>query len=52
GWSGSVPAGMKRIQSPNNSVLVLGRVLVLGTDDLKTAYSLSKQITLSPPQGN
>jgi hypothetical protein len=48
GWRGSVPTGMKRISSPNNSVLVLGRVLVKGDDDLQTAYSLSKQITLLP----
>ncbi len=49
GWSGSVPTGMKRIPSPDNSVLVIGRVLVENDSDLATAYSLSKQITLSPP---
>ena len=27
GWKGAVPRGMKQISSPNNSVLVLGRVL-------------------------
>ncbi len=48
GWKGSVPTGMKRISSPNNSVLVLGRVLVNGDDDLQTAYDLSKQIAISP----
>ena len=49
GWSGSVPPGMKRIPSPDNRVLILGRVLVENDSDLSTAYSLSKQITLSPP---
>ncbi len=49
GWRGSVPPGMKRISSPDNTVLILGRVLVENKDDLATAYNLSKQITLSPP---
>ncbi len=48
GWSGSIPSGMKQIASPNNSVLVLGRVLVENEADVATAYSLSKQITLQP----
>ena len=49
GWSGSVPPGMTRISSPDNRVLILGRVLVESDSDLATAYGLSKQITLSPP---
>jgi hypothetical protein len=49
GWSGSVPPGMKRISSPDNNVLILGRLLVEDDSDLATAYSLSKQITISPP---
>ncbi len=49
GWSGSVPPGMKRISSPDNRVLILGRVLVENDSDLATAYDLSMQITLSPP---
>lgn len=48
GWKGTVPQGMKRISSPNNSVLVLGRVLVYDDRDLSTAYELSKQIQLTP----
>lgn len=48
GWSGTVPAGMTQISSPNNEVLVLGRVLVQNSSDLTTAYDLSKQITLTP----
>ena len=48
GWKGQVPSGMKQISSPNNSVLVIGRVLVYSDSDLSTAYSLAKQIRLTP----
>ena len=47
-WKGSVPQGMKQISSPDNSVLVLGRVLVESDSDVSTAYNLSKQIQLTP----
>jgi hypothetical protein len=48
GWEGQAPSGMTRISSPNNSVLVFGRVLVESESDLATAYDLSKQIQLTP----
>jgi hypothetical protein len=48
GWKGQAPSGMTQIASPNNSVLVLGRVLVYSDSDLSTAYDLSKQIQLTP----
>jgi hypothetical protein len=48
GWKGAVPQGMKQISSPNNSVLVVGRVFVENDSDLSTAYDLSKQIKLTP----
>jgi hypothetical protein len=51
GWNGQVPGGMTQISSPNNSVLVFGRVLVLSDSDLPTAYALSKQIQLTPLSG-
>jgi len=51
GWEGSVPSGMTQISSPNNSVLVIGRVLVENDSDLSTAYDLSKQIQLTPLSG-
>jgi hypothetical protein len=56
GWSGQVPGGkvplgMPQISSPNNSVLVFGRVLVLNDSDVATAYALSKQIQLTPLSG-
>jgi hypothetical protein len=48
GWEGQVPGGMTQISSPNNSVLVFGRVLVENDSDGATAYALSKQIQLTP----
>jgi len=48
GWTGSVPHGMTRISSPNNSVLVAGRTLVESDADVSAAYALSKQIRLTP----
>jgi len=47
-WKGQVPSGMKQISSPNNSVLVLGRVFVKSDNDLPTAHSLAKQIRITP----
>ena len=48
GWKGQMPSGMAQIASPNNSVLVIGRVLVYSDSDLPTAYALAKQIQLMP----
>jgi hypothetical protein len=48
GWKGQVPSGMKQVSSPNNSVFVIGRVLVYNDGDLPTAYNLAKQIRLTP----
>jgi len=49
GWKGTVPRGMAQISSPNNSVLLAGRVFVASDSDLPTAYALSKQIQLVAP---
>src|SRR5450759_2318652 len=49
GWKGTVPSGMPQMSTPNNSVLVIGRVLVYSDSDLPTAYALAKQIQLMPP---
>jgi hypothetical protein len=48
GWNGQVPSGMKRVSSQDNSVLVVGRILVYSDRDLSTAYDLAKQIQLAP----
>ena len=48
-WKGAAAPGMAQISSPNDSVLVLGRVFVASDSDLPTAYALSKQIQLVAP---
>jgi hypothetical protein len=48
GWKGAVPAAMPGVSSPNNSVLVIGRVLVESDSDLPTAHALASQIGLIP----
>ena len=48
GWKGRVPNGMKQVSSHDNSVLVVGRILVYSDSDLSTAYDLAKQIQLAP----
>jgi len=47
-WNGQVPDGMTQISAPNNSVLVVVRVLVYSDSDLATAHELSTQIGLTP----
>ncbi len=47
GWRGTVPAGLTQISSPDNTVLLVGRVLVESDGDLATAYGLSKQIQVT-----
>jgi hypothetical protein len=48
GWKGQMPNGLKQIASPNNSVIVAGRVLVKSDNDLATAHDLSEQLQLTP----
>ena len=48
GWRGNVPAGMTQISLSDNSIGLLGRVLVYNDSDVSTAYNLSKQIQLTP----
>ena len=48
GWKGQVPNRMKQVSSQDNSVLVVGRILVYSDSDLSTAYDLAKQIQLAP----
>ncbi len=47
-WPGILPDGMQDVSSPNNSVLVIGRVFVENDADLPTAYDLAKRIQLTP----
>jgi hypothetical protein len=48
GSHGTVPQGVTQITSPDNKVLLIGRVLMQNDTDLSTAYSLSTQIQLTP----
>jgi len=48
GRMGDVPRGIAQIASPNNSVLVVGRVFVGNDADLPTAHELARQIQLTP----
>ncbi len=50
-WHGTVPPGTKIIQTPTINTWLIVRVVVKGKDDLATARSLLKQITLSPAKG-
>jgi hypothetical protein len=47
-WNGGVPKGMELISSPNNAVLVLGRILVCDDNDPPIAYALGAQIQFVP----
>lgn len=47
-WTGTIPGGMGHVASPNNSVLIIGRVFVADDHDLSTAHTLAQQIRLSP----
>jgi hypothetical protein len=48
GWKGSVPAGLKQIVAPDNTVFLIGRTLVYSDSDVATAYALAKQIEVTP----
>ena len=48
GWKGTVSQRMTQIASPNNAVLVVGRIFVESDNDLPIAYGLAKQIQLTP----
>jgi hypothetical protein len=47
GWHGTVPNGVTQIASPDNKVVLLGRVFVQNDSDVSTAYALSEQIQLT-----
>lgn len=48
GWNGQLPGNIQRVSSPNNAVIVIGRVFVESDNDVSTAFDLSKQIQLTP----
>jgi hypothetical protein len=48
GWHGTVPNGVTQITSPDNTVFLIGRVLVENDSDVSIVYNLSTQIHLTP----
>jgi hypothetical protein len=51
GWTGALPAGLPRIDSPTSWVWILGRTLVDGPEDLAAVHGLQDQLTLAPVAG-
>ena len=47
-WPGNVPDRMTRIDLPNRSALVIGRVFAADDEDRRTAVALAEQIRLAP----
>lgn len=47
-WKGVTPHGVTKIVAPNNSVMLLGRVLAAGDDSGSSAYDLARRIQLAP----
>jgi hypothetical protein len=47
-WQGTMPAGVTQIKSPDNSVILFGRVLVQNASEVSVAYNLSIQMKLTP----
>ena len=48
GWQGTVPAGMKQISSPQNAVMVLGRIFVESKNEVAGVSALAQQVRLTP----
>jgi hypothetical protein len=48
GWKGSLPEGVKRLDSPTNAVWLLGRTLVDGKEDLPNVHALQDRYKLTP----
>ncbi len=57
GWKGTLPAGVERVDSPTNAVMLIGRTLVDGKEDLPAVHALQDRFTLTtlsgkpPPEG-
>lgn len=48
GFAGALPAGVRRIDSPTNRIVVVGRTLVRGPGDLPAVRDIQKQYGLQP----
>ncbi|CAG9217316.1 conserved hypothetical protein [Paraburkholderia tropica] len=50
-WRGEVPAGMRVLACPTDTVWVIGRILVDGADDLAAAVQLQDQLSIERAPG-
>ncbi len=48
GWKGEIPAGIRRIDVPTPTVLLVIRSGVDGPEDIKNVVALEKQVSLAP----
>jgi hypothetical protein len=48
GWKGTLPANMKRIESPTNAGWLLARILIDGPEELAAVHALQDQFHLTP----
>jgi hypothetical protein len=48
GWNGSLPTGLQKIESPTNTVWIIGRILVKGESDLPNVLALQKRFIIIP----
>src|SRR5262249_23083345 len=46
-WKGTLPDGVKRLDSPTNAVWLLGRTLIDGKEDLPAVHALQDQYALT-----
>jgi hypothetical protein len=47
-WRGVLPAGLKKIQAPTDTVWIIGRTLTRGPADYAAVHAIQKQYTLTP----
>jgi DNA sulfur modification protein DndE len=47
-WSGDIPEGMRKLQSPTNLVWIIGRTKTDGPSDYKAVNAIQKQYALTP----
>lgn len=47
-WQGVLPAGVKKIQAPTDTVWIIGRTLTRGPADYAAVHAIQRQYTLTP----
>jgi hypothetical protein len=47
-WRGALPAGVKKVQAPTNTVWIIGRTLTRGPADYAAVHAIQAQYTLTP----